>query len=107
MKPSYPLSTLLSLSLSFLSFPSAGDRPFSYSFFSSSSSSSAYRYLVALLSLSLSCLFVRSPSSLSLFPRFTVPQSRQNSAQVHVARCILSRGNALRGYKGPSFVGPF
>lgn len=58
MKPSYPLSTLLSLSLSFLSFPSAGDRPFSYSFFSSSSSSSAYRYLVATLSpLSLSCLF--------------------------------------------------
>ena len=57
MKPSYPLSTLLSLSLSFLSFPSAGDRPFSYSFFSSSSSS-AYRYLVATLSpLSLSCLF--------------------------------------------------
>ena len=56
MKPSYPLSTLLSLSLSFLSFPSAGDRPFSYSF--SSSSSSAYRYLVATLSpLSLSCLF--------------------------------------------------
>lgn len=59
--------------------------------------------LRSLLSLSLAY----SPSSLSLFPRFTVPQSRQNSAQVHVARCILSRGNALRGNKGPSFVGPF
>lgn len=67
MKPSYPLSTLLSLSLSFLSFPSAGDRPFSYSFFSSSSSSSAYRYLVATLSpLSLSLLPIRSLTVFSL-----------------------------------------